>query len=306
MLLKPEAGIGLRHVKLEAMCDWIEASMLFEQDGEATIIDIVDILVDEHVYSKQDDANAMIQNAWVELKRRNAHLGTGSPFEFTSSRIKNVAQWNEYPVYTFCLLASLALWYPGWVKKIGGSYLEQGEIFEEITKESLQAQFPTWTMEVTGWSRGNPTKLQGIVDKVAKQLGEKKGEVEIWTSPYANEAGLDILCYKSFNDARNGIPVYLIQCASGANWRDKFHTPELKVWTKVIQFAATPTKGFSVPFAVLDREFSQSCNLIDGMLLDRIRLMSPTLNANESWVSASLKSRIIAWATPRIDLLEFY
>ena len=151
----------------------------------------------------------------------------------------------------------------------------------------------------TGWSKTSHTKLNDIVDKISSLLGERKGDLKRWTSDDANEDGLDLLCYRPFSDNRVGIPIYLMQCASGHNWKSKLHTPCLSTWTKIIIFAATPRKAFSIPFAIEDKVFPRFCGLVDGMLLDRYRLLFP-LGKKANWLSAKLKPRIIKWNRPRI------
>ena len=97
------------------------------------------------------------------------------------------------------------------------------------------------------------------------------------------------LFYRPFPDNRVGVPVYLMQCASGENWVHKLHEPDLNVWTKIILFAATPSKAIAIPFVLLDKEFKQRCNRVNGMLLDRYRLLA-AVNHNGKWVPNFLET----------------
>ncbi|MFQ5915203.1 MAG: hypothetical protein ACE5JS_18690 [Nitrospinota bacterium] len=288
-------------MKLDVLCDWIEASVLFDED-ELSVADIVDALCEENIYKKQELAFEMVGNAWTELRRRSSWIRAGFPLTLRSSRISRRVSWEDVAPHSFCLLLCLAKWYRSWAREFGSDYTEQGEIFEELTKESLSRQFSGWQIHRTGWSKTNLKKLSEVVRFVAEKLGEPMGHIRRWTKPDANEAGLDLLCYRPFRDERVGVPVYLMQCASGGNWKDKLHTPNLNLWRQIVQFTTKPTKAFSTPFAFLDDAFIRNCTLIEGMLLDRYRLLAPAMD-NAAWISMPLKERIIDWAAPRVSAL---
>ena len=133
-------------------------------------------------------------------------------------------------------------------------------------------------------------------------LGEVVGDVDRWTKASANDAGLDLMLYRPFSDGRTGLPVFMFQCASGGDWEGKLHTPNLRVWTKAIQFPSDPKKAFATPFAFVDSEFRKSANLVDGLLLDRLRLLTPGYN-DADWVSTKLSQRIVKWLRPRVKEL---
>lgn len=305
MLALPTKGISRsvdkHNVDLSVFCDWIEGSILFSEE-EFSSTDVVDILLEGLIYEDQGFAAEIIADAWAELQRRHTLISPGIPFSVEHRRIKRLRAWQDVPAHSFCVLLALSTWYSGWARQFGSSYTEQGELFELLTKESLEQQFTDWEIYYTGWSRTNTVKLPEVLQEVRDRLGEAPGQIEPWVNSNANEAGLDLLCYRPFLDRRVGIPVYLMQCASGSNWEEKLHTPDLKVWTKVIQFAATPRKAFATPFALMDNDFAKTCNIIDGMLLDRYRLLA-ACNHRDDWVSPSLRDRIIAWSEPRVAAL---
>ncbi len=157
---------------------------------------------------------------------------------------RQYASWQGTPAHSFYLILSFAKWYKKWAEQFGSDYTEQGALFEELTKEALEKLLPGWNIYPTGWTRTRTKKLADVVEDVASQLGESKGEIVPWSSPMANDAGLDLLCYRPFPDNRVGIPVYLLQCASGRDWEGKLHTPNLRIWTKIVNFTADPKEGF--------------------------------------------------------------
>jgi len=306
VLAIPQRGISrsvtAHNVDLDVLCDWIEASLLFQQDPELGGADVVDVLVEEQIYDLQAFAWERVSDALEELRRRQNWLEAGRSIEICGIRLQRRREWQENPAYSFCLALSLAKWYPGWAKSFGKDYTEQGELFESLVEKSMAQTLSGWRIHSTGWSRKSPRKLIEVVKEVASLLNESTGDIKPWTSPQAKEAGLDLLCYRPFPDNRVGIPVYLMQCASGSNWEDKLHTPNLDMWSKVVQFASRPKKAFATPFAFLEKDFFRNCVLVDGMLIDRYRILSPA-RENPDWVPADLKARIVEWLEPRIDKL---
>jgi hypothetical protein len=305
MLQLPTTGISRsiasHNVELDVFCDWIEANILFDE-GELSSTDVVDALCEDMIYDSQDMASEMVENAWTELKRRQDCIGPRCPFLVKGQRVTRRFAWRVDPAHSFCLLLAYAKWHREWSGEFGQDYTEQGELFELLTKASIEAQFSGWLIHQTGWSRTNAVKLAAVASQVADRLGETLGDLKRWADPHANESGLDLLCYRPFTDNRVGIPVYLTQCASGANWKEKMTTPDLNLWGKIVGFAAAPHRAFATPFAFVDSDFIRHCVKVNGMLLDRYRLLAAAIH-KEDWISTALKRRIITWAKPRIATL---
>jgi hypothetical protein len=312
MLAIPTTGfarsVNEHNVRLDALCDWIEGSLLFSTE-RLSEPEVADILHENEYYSKKEFAHGRLSDAWTELRRRLGFLGRSSPYRFEGINIHLVADpWRDTPAHSFCVLLSMAKWHREWAARFGPDYTQQGELFEELTKEAVSVVFNTWQIHQTGWARERTTKLDAVVRRVASLLGETVGKIEKWTSDSTNEAGLDLLCWRSFPDGRGCYPTLLFQCASGRDWPDKLETPNLKVWRRLVEFRAMgfPTKAFSTPFAFLDDEFTRTCNRVDGLLMDRYRLLAAGFD-KQDWLSVGLSKRIAKWAKPRaakLPLLE--
>jgi len=306
MLSLPTSGfarsVNAHNVKLDTFCDWIEASVIFSEYDVLSTTDVVDTLVDGEIYASQDFAREMVDNGWRELERRQIWMGIGSSIEVDGQRIRRTKHWRNCAGYSFLIMLSLARLYPAWARGFGANYTEQGVLFEELTKRSLQGLFPGWQIFITGWSRERVNRLPTVVREVANRVREPIGNVSRWTRESANEAGLDVLCYYEFQDGKGGSPVYLFQCASGAQWEEKIHTPDIRIWSRVIEFTHTPQKAFVLPFSIPDDEFTRVCNRVNGMLLDRYRLLLPGAT-NPNWIDADLSLRLVTWLQNRIDNL---
>lgn len=307
MLVIPTSGfnrsVNVHNVKLDIFCDWIEASLLFSEYDVISSTDVVDALVEGEIYETQDFARSMIENGWNELERRQIWMGVSSPIEVSGQRIRRVKQWQDCAGYSFLMVLSLARLYPDWARQFGRDYTAQGLLFEELTKQALHGLFPEWEVFITGWSRERTNRLGTVVREVANRVNEPVGNnVGRWTREDANEAGLDVLCYYGFQDGKGGSPVYLFQCASGVQWEEKIHTPDIRIWNRVIEFTYTPQKAFALPFAIPNDEFTRICNRVNGMVLDRYRLMSPGAT-NVNWLDANLSTRLVDWIQNRVDSL---
>lgn len=306
MLALPERGFQpskkKHNVDLEIATDWVEASVGFIDDLVSQG-DVVDMLQENEVYDDQDFAAELVGNIWVELRRREDSMGTGSPFETQRRVVRRVGDWRSVPEYSFCLLLSLQAWYRKWASGFEKEYTVQGDLFEQLTADCLT--WMGWDVHVTGWSPGNASKIRAVVSALAGHLQEDEipGAVEKWFSSQANEEGLDLVCSNPFPDGRGGRPLFFFQCASGANWTDKLNTPNLDVWTRVISYTTKPQCGFSLPFGLLDKEFERSAGAVNGFLLDRYRLLAPAFEGCTDWTSRRFQRDLRKWSRPRIQSL---
>jgi hypothetical protein len=292
-------------VSLPLLCDWIEASVLFADSNELGAAEVVDVLVDEEVCEHQAEAWAIKADAWTELRRRQRGLtGRGYPFAVPLPRLRRSAEWFEVPAYSFCLVLSLSTLYKDWANSFGKDYTLQGDLFEQLTEQSLKASLLTWEIHRTGWSGTNAKYLGDIVRNVAERVNESVGNVTKWTRPTAKEAGLDILCYRPYHDGRGSLPVFLMQCSSGRDFEEKLQTPDLKVWGRIVEFTSNPRRAFASPRSFSEQDFTMHANTVDGLFLDRYRLMAASSH-NPRWMSEDLKKQIVRWLKPRVRALPW-
>ncbi len=315
MLVLPQIGVARstepnHNIELDILCDWIEASLSFNDLSFISGSDVVDILCEEEIYESQDFAWELVDSAFAELHRRQVCLSGGAPFNIRGKCVDKTKDWKHVPAYAFCLSLSCIKWYPNWAASLvepgkkRPNYSEQGQLFELVASSALEKLLPGWKVERTGWAPNNAKKIKEVVSEVSKMLREPARELTPWVSEDANEAGLDIVCYRSFDDARAGLPTIFVQCASGKHHEHKLGTPDRKEWGKIIDFtAAFPLRSFVTPYVYTDGEFKRVSNKVDGLLLDRVRLLSAGSDGGE-WLSASIKKNLCEWVEPRIAKLE--
>ncbi len=114
---------------------------------------------------------------------------------------------------------------------------------------------------------------------------------------------MDLLGYRNFGDDRQGNIVYLIQCASGANWRHKLKTPDLDIWRSLVSFSARPNRGFAAPFLFDDDTFKRNCIRVNGLLLDRARLLAASCY-KQDWLPNDVTEGLVEWCERRVSGLE--
>jgi hypothetical protein len=293
-------------VRLDVLCDWLEGSVLFA-NAPLSKAEVVDVLIENEIYNSQDFAGELLGDAWLELRRRSNLLKDGYPLELKGWRLQPRYTWDKNPAHSFCLALSLAEWLPEWARSFGRDYNEQGELFEEFVAEAITKSLPDWSVHRTGWSKTKAAKLQDVITALCEWLGEAEtGNRDRWTKDSANDEGLDLVCIRRMPDGRPGVPLYLIQCASGATgnseWKNKRYTPRLDMWAKLVDFAVRPKRGFATPFAFMEEDFRHHCRAVDGLFLDRYRLLAPSASSI-TWLSSTTSTQISKWLSPRINAL---
>jgi len=289
--------------RLDVLCDWIEASALFSGTPVSSV-DAREVLVEDKVCERQDAADDLLADVWRLLRARQGLLGDGSPFRFKDQHIEAAAAWTDVPEYAYCLAVSYAFWDTPTGKSFGSDYTEQGELFENLTQEALAHIFPGWSVHHTGWTRTKAQKIKDVVRGVAGFLGNAAREEAIaaWDLDEANEAGLDMVLMRPFSDTAGFAPLYFMQCASGGHWKPKTSEPHIKTWEKLIDLTYAPQKAFASPLSLLDGKNKHSILKVDGIMLDRYRLLSG-YRTGKPWTSPALRKKLVAWLKPRVKKL---
>ena len=301
MLRVPTKGlqpsVNKHNCRVDVLADWIEGSVLLNQT-RISKSDIVDRLIEEEVYRSEDFARELIADIWSDLRYRVAH-GRIRALRIDSDGVIPRGHWSEFPAYSFCLTLALR----DWCSFVDNSHREQGDLFERLTECSMGAR--GWRTRITGWPTTNASNVRELVEEVASHIKEPvAGNIEEWIEEDGKDGGLDLVCDKPFADDRGGHPLYFFQCASGRNWKSKIKTPDLEYWEDLIDFVFTPTRGLAIPYVLsTKREFRRIANRVDGILLDRLRLMAP-FDRVGSQVPPKLGSDLNKWLTPRIEALK--
>ena len=307
MLALPEVGmtrsVNVHNGKLSVLCDWIEASILFNDD-EISTTDVVDVLIENQIYDKQDFANERVEQAWSVLADRIAYMKDPLGITVSKNRIVRKQSWARFPAYGFCMALACSALYPKWASAWDTPASEQGCYFEELAAESFCTTLGGWKVRRLGWAPNSPMKLRDVIYDVIAELNAKEGaELHVHVDQHTNELGLDLLAYQSYGDAHASLPILLIQCASGKNWVDKRQSPDLTIWNAIVSFGSRPVRGFVMPFAFADQiEFRREATSVDGVFVDRNRLLG-AFPRNAGKVSTQLNRKLSAWTRTQIRAL---
>ena len=288
-----------RNIEDSLFLDWLEAAIMFLEE-ELSQTDVVDHLLQEQIFEEQDNASQFVLAAWSALERRLSWLGSYTPIVFEDRWMVRRLDWQDVPAHSYCLVVSLGSRYEDWHTTFGPNYVEQGKLFESITRAAMEARFRGWRFLQTGWSRDNTSKVAAVIDDLISAIDERKGNPDDYLDQDAKDAGVDLVWHLRFADARGGAPIYLAQCASGKNWVDKVNEPNIKEWTKIVDFAVPPSKAFSLPFSLSERELRRQSNRAGGLMVDRYRLLAQD-DSESTWIPGPLRGELIDWLTSRIS-----
>ena len=292
--------INVDRIKL---ADWLEASVVFG-DGDVSRAAIADVLAEEGVAGDQDIGNAVADEGIAQLALRLSRAPSITTFEVVGTDIEKRVDWREHVGSSFVLLLSLSPLYPQWALA-NRDYITQGLLFERFCEVVCSRLFSGWDVCRTGWTPNGQADIPTIVQYLSTRLFTSgHADPATWAGQHANDAGLDLLCYRPFGDDRQGLPYYTLQCASGVGWTGKLHQPCTKEWMKLLDAAFEPTRGLLIPFEVESDEIKRRSLRIGGPLLDRTRLLGAAGNTN-AWLPDALVADLLAWLEPRVQSLPF-
>lgn len=278
MLSRPERGFARSVEKINvdtgALADWIEASCFLLQE-RVTKSDIVDILIEEQICDAQNQelAREIADRGFEEVQTRLRYAGASGLLTRSGDHLQPDGPIEESPFYAFLLALSVSRIYPDWAKDVS-DHSYQGELFERAIEAVCPGLLPGWTVYRAGWSPENAVSIPSIVDSLCPLLNTRgHPALEDWVPDRAKDGGLDIVCYRAFRDNREALPSYFVQCASGANWRDKVATPNADEWTKYLDAAVAPSTAIAAPFVIDEKELRLAGLKGQITVFDRTRLL---------------------------------
>ena len=305
MIQIPEVGFSRSatrsNVEANSLADWLEATTLFD-DPEVSKSDVVDALIEHQICTddEQDIAHDIASDGWTELLRRRRWGGLPSTMYITNSRVSVSHRWEDEPMRAFFVLLSALRIYPDWAKDFR-EYTVQGNLFERVVEQICPAIFPGWSVYRTGWCPDETKDIPTIISDLRSRIFVSGApDLERWLAPNEKDGGLDIVCYRAFEDEREALPVFFLQCASGGNWRQKVDTPSADRWCKLLHSAVAPTTGIVAPSIIEDKDLRIAALTGQTVVFDRLRLLSA---AKEHGVELmlDLREELSTWMRPRVD-----
>lgn len=294
-------SVNKSNVDQNSLADWLEAIVLFDEKSISKS-EVVDNLIEYQICpdDAQDLAHTIASEGWVELNLRKSWGGLPESFHISTNRVDDETPWYDDPIRSFFLLLSLMKIFPDWAQDFK-DHVTQGNLFEEVVEIICPALLPGWKVYRAGWSPDDAKDIPAIVKELCNRLYVSGAlDLDDWHSSNAKDGGLDIVCYRSFLDTREAMPVYFLQCASGKNWRQKITTPNASVWQKLLNSAVLPSTGIAAPFVIENRELRIAGLTGQITIFDRLRMLS-AVEEEKITLPADLEGRLLEWMSPRID-----
>lgn len=315
----PDAERGVRSPCLtdskEQQADWLELCALRDSDHNASFSDLVaefDVSGSEDAeLSEEDDGSgdegdaaddngavavhryeAAADAAFLELSERwTACGGDGGwyPFEMGDRHIGlNAATENS--VYVFLLLLS------NFGHAAGPTRNDGAKLFEDVCAEAARNYLggTQACSRVFGFPRRlGPKGFANALSDLCAAMGEGVAAKKCPKLSNQKDAGLDVVAWRGFPDARRGMLISFGQCATGRNWHEKLSELQPQNWCRCWMAEApsvTPARFFFVPHRVEEIDWAFSC-CNGGVLFERCRIahLAPSL-------PESLAAAIAAWS----------
>jgi len=308
MLKLPKRGFpqcaDKNNIKNEVLGDWLEANLLFG-DEPISKVDFVDLLDEQQICTKQDLAHPIADDGWGELERRKKIIGLSDDYmKLEGKSVEAVHDWNNDPIRAFFVALSLFYPYPDWGEEHRNAP-EQGLLFERVVEALAAGIFPGWETYRVGWAPGSTNSMHDIVREIGDLLNcSVHPDLATWIPDQAKDGGLDLVCFRRFQDERDAVPTFLIQCASGNNWRSKVNTPSPDIWQKYLDSAVRPGTGIAAPFVIPSKKLRVSALQGQAIVLDRLRLLS-SYYVNENLIGEELTTDVCEWLEPFVKDLPW-
>ena len=263
------------------VADWVEF-YIFAIDDSISKSELQSFIESS---SGSEPESSFIDDIWLELERRLVLYGNNKPFQLEPREVKPKIKWEDFPEYLTCVVLS-----------IDGNAVDSvktGKLFERLSCKAVVNYFSGDSIIY-----GHPNKQ--TIRQIASQMFETYIQEP---SPEYKDSGVDIICWKSFNDNRKSQTVALIQCAAGYNWSNKLSDIRYKAWTQYIHWGTNPLMGFTVPVVINEKRYDDFVTDA-GIMFDRPRIYQNIQYNYDK--DKDLIDDLIKWCDPKIQSFKDY
>ncbi|HXH78426.1 hypothetical protein [Nocardioides sp.] len=243
------------------MADWVELQTLsgrspYKRGDLKSAIAIEDI----------SSPDLLEVRVWDELATRSKLFGEHWPLRLDGAFLRRGRrQPLNLAYYKYLLCLSLGL-----VEKA------DRELFELLVANALTGltSHPSMHVGAPASAGMDPSFRKRVKHYTKSSQLIKDEEYHRAPLPADKDLGLDAVSWYPFRDGRSGYLHFLVQCATGEDWSTKLSDLHLEIWKRHINWAVTPVRIFSVPFALtmLPERWVRTCTEA-GLVLDRPRLL---------------------------------
>jgi hypothetical protein len=283
------------------LADWLELTALAAADRNASIQDLIQVIrrsgtadateaEDEDDEPPPDDrgsevSQAVADAAFAEIEARAIACGRNYPYKVNEQNIQ-ATRSTDQSIYVFLLLVA------NYGAKAGSADPGGLALFDDLAAQAAKTYMHGESYVFAFPRRVAPSGFVAAIEDLVKCLGEGQGNRMRPTTKYQNDAKLDIVSWRPFEDGRPGKVIAFGQCATGNNWKSKL--PELQPRTFYSEWftenpIVDPIRMFFMPFRVIEDDW-RGVGLQGGVVFDRCRL---ALHGDE--LGKTAKDQIAAW-----------
>jgi hypothetical protein len=307
---------------LERLADWLEASVLAEHCDiakselmEELQSNALALPADESFgedalefglgpEEEADDAlERLADDVLAECRKRAIRLQAGYPFVLSPDLMSPI-DGRACDSYAFLLVADLGHHYPA-LKDALVPDSHSGRLMEKVVEAASRGLFGHSLR--FGWPRepGWPTSIDKRVEQLAKGLGLEVDSLAGKTNPADNDRTLDVVGMLRLENPYDATLAVLVQCAAGANWKQKLGDPSITAWHNLIQWRATLVRAVALPWRLGGRKgdwtYRRIYSLSNGAIdLDRPRLLA---GQPDEHLDQSVRPEVAKWWRDAIDLI---
>ena len=294
---------------VEDLADWLEIRTFRDRDGNCSHVELLRALqmsgttdaldeedeADAAHESEGEPYEAAVESAFTEIEDRFNACGAEDgmyPFALEADYIA-LAKDTRNSVYTFLLLLSR------YGHKAGSKPAKDGtKLFEEACAKSAEEYLGGAHIAIKSCvfgfpRRGLPPGFKAALQKLCDELQEGDGPRNRPNSRNQKDAGLDIVAWRNFDDARPGKLITFGQCATGRNWNEKLSDLQPLNWCDLWMRdrpAVPPVRMFFVPHRVSQKDWLPS-SFNGGILFDRCRIAR-----HSSLIETPLRKQLASWS----------
>ena len=331
------------------LADWLEVMCLASSRGVATrgdVLGLYDLLgEDGHAVEREEETGENLEVEILEdaragsadvvldeLAYRATILGQFYPFQIETRgqnwrivqapHVDNAKSVAARACYTFCLLTSAIR--DRCIQGAGIGPIERAlaNHFQPIATAAAAGLLGGEVVSF-GWPRKGGTAFLPALHDVAKRLrlGTPRNEAPLWSTNREKDAGIDVIAWRDFSDARPGKLILFGQVASGNNWTDKSvksDTPNFLSW-----FSEHPSKHY-IPAIFIPFPQHHACTGRDnaafetvahaeawlreqefGLVVDRLRIVAAAaqyLTAATGDIDDGALAAVNGWITDALNV----
>jgi hypothetical protein len=304
------------------LADWLEAVILIEgrhvfsySEVRARLVefgepdetsDVLEPADPQDRFEPIDDLDlyqAEIETIFREIEVRQRLAPDFYPFRRTNEGVQ--LTHNEW-VWAYCFLLLLSLVDVPFRREAYSSAISR--FFDWLCAHGCQRFLGDAVVERFGWPPlGDPRPgrpLSRAIEWVAKRAG-LPFNAGVVTLPNENDAGVDLVVWRAFRDARLAFSVMLVQCTIARDFEKKSKDIDAGFWRAILGMQAEPITVLVLPYCVGDSsrdDWQLSCRRVQ-VVIDRMRLCELLETADPA--RAPFQDRISTWVQLKLEQLSF-